>query len=119
MMKLLLLLLLGFSILLSAPAFHEKKTFDLSNNETFSGYVKGDEHLNWIESEEGEILLFSKQNNRYEYALIKKGELVPSGIEKEKSMQHKRAFNDLFKEEVLNLWKTKRDREFQRRRHQP
>ena len=69
-------------MLLSAPAFHAQKSFELETGETFQGYLKGDEHLNWIESDSGEVLLFSKERNRYEYAQIKDNELVASGIAK-------------------------------------
>lgn len=116
-MKSLILSLITFSLLLSAPAFHEKKVFELSNNDSFSGYLKGDEHLNWIESDEGDILVFNQQSHRYEYAIIKENNLVPSGVEKAKGL-HKRSLQHTSKYEVLELWKIKRECEFERRRNQ-
>ncbi len=115
-MKILLLSILTSTLLLCAPAFHAKKQFELSSGEAFSGVVKGDEHLNWIESEEGEVLLFNKQNNRYEYAEIKEGELVPSGVEKKPHTSKKTRASKLSKEALYKLWKKKRNDEFQRRK---
>jgi len=116
-MKLLILSLITSSLLLAAPAFYDKKEFELSNGETFSGHLKGDEYLNWIESDEGEILLFNRQSKHYEYAEIKDEELVPSGIEKNPDTQKRTRSSELSKEKVYNLWKTKREKELNRRQH--
>jgi small nuclear ribonucleoprotein (snRNP)-like protein len=113
-MKLFLLSIATVSLLFSAPAFHDKKEFELSNGTTFSGHLKGDEHLNWIASDTGEILLFNKENNRYEYAVIKDNTLLPSGVEK--NTHKKTRASELTKERLHKLWKMKRDKEFQRRK---
>ncbi len=114
-MKILLLSILTSALLFCAPAFHAKKQFELSSGEAFNGTVKGDEYLNWIESDEGEILLFNKQNKRYEYAQIKEDELVPSGVEKKPHTLKKTRASKLSKEALYKLWKKKRNDELRRR----
>ncbi len=115
-MKLLLLFITTISLLFSAPAFHGKKSFELENGETFKGYVKGDEHLNWIESESGEILLFNKKNSRYEYAEIRNSELMASGIQKKLHVKKRTAKPLLEKEDLYKLWKKRRNNALSRRK---
>ena len=79
-MRLLIFLLLGGQLLLAAPAFHGKRTFTQPDGTVVEYRLQGDEHLNWVESESGDILLFSEKNRRLEHATIKDGILQPSGI---------------------------------------
>ena len=109
-MKILFLLITTLSILFCAPAFHGKKIFELENGETFQGYVKGDEYLNWIESERGEVLLFNNRSNRYEYAQILDNELIASGVEKKLHVKTRTAVPSLKKESLYKLWKEKRSK---------
>ncbi|MEA2110868.1 MAG: hypothetical protein U9P71_02345 [Campylobacterota bacterium] len=114
-MKLLFLLTTITSLLFCAPAFHGKKNFALENGNTFSGYIKGDEHLNWIESDEGEVILFNKEHNRYEYATIKENKLIPSGVAKKAQTKQRKSATSISKEQLHDLWKKKRSDEFKRR----
>ncbi len=68
------------SLLLAAPAFHGKRTFTQPDGTEVTYRLQGDEHLNWMESENGDILLFSKKNKRLEFAEIRNGTLQPSGV---------------------------------------
>jgi len=79
-MKYLIIFALFTQLLTAAPAFQGKRTFTQPDGTTITYRVQGDEHLNWVESESGDILLFSKKNKRYEYAQISNGTLKASGI---------------------------------------
>ena len=68
------------SLLLAAPAFHGKRIFTQPDGTGVTYQLQGDEHLNWIASQNGDILLFSKKNKRLEFAEIKGGTLKPSGV---------------------------------------
>jgi hypothetical protein len=117
-MKLFFLLLASVSLLLSAPAFHAKKSFELEDGTYFEGYLKGDEHLNWIESDSGEILLFNTKSHRYEYAKIKDDALIPSGIAKSSTPKSQAILPHISKEELYQLWEFRRNSELQRRTQQ-
>ncbi len=78
-MKYLLIFALFIPLLNAAPAFHGKRTFTQSDGTEVTYRLKGDEHLNWMESENGDILLYSKKNRRIEFAKINNGSLEASG----------------------------------------
>ena len=79
-MKYLIVLSFITSILLAAPAFHGKRTHTQPDGTEVTYRLQGDEHLNWMESENGDILLYSKKNKRLEYAEIKDNTLKASGV---------------------------------------
>ena len=79
-MKYLVILSFISSLLLAAPAFHGKRIFTQPDGTVVTYQLQGDEHLNWIASQKGDILLFSKKNRRLEFAEIKNNELKPSGV---------------------------------------
>ncbi len=47
---------------------------------TFIGHAQGDEFLHYIQTQEGDILLYNPKTKNYEYAIIKDDRLVPSGV---------------------------------------
>ncbi len=110
-----ILLLVFTSFLFAAPAFQNNVILRDSHSDPFYAQLKGDEYLNWFESDTGEILLFNKQNKRYEYARIVNGALVPSGIEK-RAHTNKRSRPNLTAKEVRKLWKERREKALQRRK---
>jgi hypothetical protein len=79
-MKYLLILSFITSLLTAAPAFQGKRTFTQPDGTEVTYRQQGDEHLNWAESESGDILLFSKKNKRFEFAEIRDNMLEASGI---------------------------------------
>ena len=79
-MRYFVLLSFIISLLLAAPAFHGKRTFTQPDGTVVEYRVHGDEHLHWNETENGDILLYSKKNNRLEFAEIRNGTLQPSGV---------------------------------------
>ncbi len=56
------------------------KTFRQADGSSFKGIVRGEEFFNYIELANGYICLYNKESRRYEYALVKDGKLLPSGI---------------------------------------
>jgi len=107
-MRPLLLLLLSIQLLLAAPAYPGKRTFTQPNGTVIEYRVQGDEHLHWNETENGDILLYSKTNVRMEFAEIKDGTLQPSGIPFSTSSTAAGAAK-LTKEEIAELHKKRRD----------
>lgn len=105
--------------LTAAPAFQGKKTFHQNDGSVFSAHIKGDEYLNWIETDTEDILLFNKKNNQYEHAVIKDNELKPSGDSFVPSSAHKKAAlldKKLKKNQLRELWEKKRQEAFQKRK---
>lgn len=99
-------------MLFAAPAFHGKRTFTQPDGTVVEYRAQGDEHLHWNETENGDILLYSKKNKRLEFAEIKNGILQPSGVPvseakgaKAPSMKSAK----LSREEVVKLHKKRRD----------
>ena len=117
-MKPLLLLLLIASALWSAPAYTQKRMFKQPDGTDVPVRSQGDEYLNWIETDDGEILLLNKREKQLEYAIIKDKKLKPSG----KAFKSPKARNNtprlhpkITKEELRKLWKEKRKEEMLRR----
>jgi hypothetical protein len=79
-MRHLILFALFAQLLLAAPAFQGKRTFTQPDGTVVEYHAQGDEHLNWMESENGDILLYSKKNKRLEHAEIKDNTLKASGV---------------------------------------
>ncbi len=78
-MKLLLITLFTFITLNAAPAFQGNRTFIQPDGSVVNYQNKGDEHLHWSETSEGEIIIFEQEKRRFEYAEIENGELKSSG----------------------------------------
>ncbi len=78
-MKYIVLITLLISQLYSAPARGGIREFTQADGSTFKAIAKGNHHLNWIESENGEILKYNQKTKNYEIAEIKNENLLPSG----------------------------------------
>jgi hypothetical protein len=83
-MKYILILFLITTNLFSAPAYNAKRVFTQSDGEEFMARASGNHHLNWIESEDGEILRYNPKTKNYEYAVIKNNHLDASGYKYQK-----------------------------------
>ena len=55
------------------------QTFTQSDGSTFEGRLKGDAFMHWVEATDGTALIFNKKSAMFEYAVIKDGDLIPSG----------------------------------------
>ncbi len=108
-MKYILILSFILSLLAAAPAFHGKRTFTQPDGTEITYRLQGDEHLNWIESESGDILLYSKKDKRLEFAEIKNGTIKASGIAFSKKNMIASNRPKLSKEEIITLHKKRRD----------
>ena len=106
-MKLLIIIAFLSQLLYSAPAFQGKRTFTQPDGTVVEYRAQGDEHLNWMESENGDILLYSKKNKRLEFAEIKNSTLQASGVAFSKKASSERT--QISKEELSALHKERRD----------
>lgn len=119
-MKLLLIITLLFTHIFAAPAYSKLREFKQADGTTFKARANGNQHLNWIEDENGEILKYNKNSGNFEYAQIKEQRLKASGVRYDKSNSQKarsRAqINKLDKTTVSELWATKQKEAHQRKR---
>jgi hypothetical protein len=123
-MKYLLILSLLASYLFAAPAFHGKRTFTQPDGTVVEYRVQGDEYLHWNETENGDILLYSKKHRRLEFAEIEDGTLQPSGIPYSKPDTSKAPSVTpckLTREEIAELHRKRRDEHLSKMksRHHP
>lgn len=78
-MKLLTIFLTVVTLAFGAPAFSGHRTFTQPDGTIIHYQLKGDEYLHWLETREGDIVLYNEKENCLEYAQIKDGVLVSSG----------------------------------------
>jgi len=111
-MKTILIILLINSYLFSAPAFNKLREFKNADGTTFMARGAGNHHLNWIETQEGDILKYNKDSKNYEYAKIKNSSLNASGskYEKNSSIRTKSIsrIQKISRDELSNLIQLKR-----------
>lgn len=69
MKKTILISLVG-SYLSASSALPMETKFVNSDNSSFYGTKKGDEHLNWIEDKNGNVIKYNPSTKNYEYAKI-------------------------------------------------
>lgn len=108
-MKYIIIITILLSTLHSAPARGGDRSFKQDDGLTFVGQAKGNQHLNWIESSDGEILKYNSITRNYELAEIKDNKLKASGIkygDKTKKATSLKT-TTLKKEDVYKLWETK------------
>lgn len=72
-------ILLAVSVLSAAPAYERTRSYTQPDGTSFKGTPKGDEYLNWIETENGDIVLYNKETKRYEQATVGEEALQTSG----------------------------------------
>ncbi len=111
-MKTVLIILLLSSYLLSAPAFNKLRVFKNADGTTFMARGAGNQHLNWIETTDGEILKYNQDSRNYEFAKIKNNSLQASGKKyiKNSSIRTRsiRRIQKIGREELSNLMQLKR-----------
>ncbi len=84
-MKITLLFILLASQLFSAPALDKMRKFTNADGSTFMAKGQGNQHLNWIKTQDGEILKYNKESRSFEYAVIKENALRASGVKYEQN----------------------------------
>ncbi len=110
-MKYIFILFTLVSVLFSAPARDGSRVYTQKNGEIFSGHPRGDEHLHWIESADGEILRYNPVTKNYELAEIRGNSLAPSGKKYISGVKRASSRNahSLSTKSVLKLWRKKRE----------
>jgi len=107
-MKIVLLVLLTMSQLLSAPAYSKTREFKNADGSTFIAKARGNQHLNWIETVDGEILKYNVETKNYEYAKIQDRSLKASGVKYENNNSIRARsigrVNKIEKDELGELW---------------
>jgi uncharacterized protein YxeA len=102
------------TLLAAAPAFHGVRTFIQNDGSSFQAHMQGDEYLSWIETADGEILVYDKKGQNYDYAVIADEKLKSSGEKYTKSngnnLRMARPFRSVSKEELYRLWRLKRQK---------
>ncbi|DAB29187.1 MAG TPA: hypothetical protein CFH84_11085 [Sulfurimonas sp. UBA12504] len=107
-MKTMILLFISCVLLFGAPAFDGLREFTNADGTTFMAKAQGNQHLNWIQTQDGEILKYNEETKNFEYATIQENRLIPSGIKYEKNSLKKASalqkVNKLDKSELSKLW---------------
>lgn len=110
-MKYILLCTLALTQIFAAPALDRMREYTSSDGTTFMAKGQGNHNLNWIKTQDGEILKYNSESKNYEYAQIKENKLRASGVKYEKdnstrarSIGH---INKLDTEELHKLWTQK------------
>ena len=103
-MKVIFFLTCLFLLLQAAPAREASHTFVQSDASSFSAKQKGDEYLHWLESVEGDIIIYNRESGNYEYGVIKGDTLRASGIIYKEGERKVRSI----KNDILKLWQKKR-----------
>lgn len=110
-MKTLFFLLFSSALLFSAPALDALREFTNADGTTFMAKAQGNQHLNWVQTQDGEILKYNQTTKNFEYAKIEKDALTASGVkyEKENSMRARalHQINKIDKKALSNLWNQK------------
>jgi len=111
-MKFLLLFFLLLNLLQAAPAFDKMREFRQADGTTFMAKGQGNQHLNWIETKNGDILRYNQESKNYEYAEIENNTLQASGEKYKKETQLKakslKTQTKLSKDSLYKLWNQKR-----------
>ena len=79
-MKILIILLTFSTNIFAVSAFNGLQTFTNNDGTSFSGRLNGDEYLNYITDEKGNIIVHNPSNKNFEYGVITDGKLQPSGV---------------------------------------
>ncbi len=115
-MKILFIILLTISYLISAPAFKKMREFKNSDGTVFMAQGQGNHHLNWIKTEDGEILKYNKESKDFEYAEIDTDTLKASGTRYEKNNSRRaRSLGRVNKIDETQLYELLKKRQKQRR----
>jgi len=111
-MKFLLLFFFLLNTLQAAPAFDKMREFKQADGTTFMAKGQGNQHLNWIETKNGDILRYNQKSKNYEYAQIVDNTLKASGEKYQSSRALKakslKTQTKLSKDSLYNLWSQKR-----------
>ena len=85
--------------------------FTQPDGQKLTGYVRGDEYLNWIKLTDGSIVIYNPKSRQYEYAIIENNELRSSNIKVNKTKVNRTSsqINSLQENELFKLRKKKKE----------
>ena len=119
-MKILLIFLILIANLYSAPAYNKTREFKQADGTTFEAKAFGNQHLNWIQTSDGEILKYNSKNKNFEYATIKENRLTESGVRYERGNSIRARsigkVNKIDKEQLYKLWSKKQKESNERKK---
>jgi len=64
------------SMAFAVPAYQAHQTFAQPGGATFSGTLQGDEWLNWVTTDDGDVVVKNSEDKTWRYAEIQNGNLV-------------------------------------------
>ncbi len=118
-MKLLLIFSLLLAQIYAAPAFNKLREFKQADGSTFEARAYGNQHLHWIQTPQGEILLYNAKSKNFEYATIQNNTLKPSGTKYDQKnsirARSQARVNKVDKEELYKLWSLKQKEFYEKR----
>ncbi len=118
-MKLLLIFSLLLVQLFGAPAFNKLREFKQADGTTFTARAFGNQHLHWIQTPEGEVLLYNSKSKNFEYAKIQNNTLKPSGTKYDQKnsirARSQARVNKIDEEELNKLWSLKQKEFYEKR----
>lgn len=106
------ILLVSSAILCAAPARDGQRYYKQPNGTVFSGQSKGDAFFHWIETSDGEIVIYNAKSRQYEKADISSEALKSSGkmFKPSKTRSENRTADSLTekRKQLHHLWIKKR-----------
>lgn len=115
-----LILILTSNVVNASVAFNGKITKELKDGSIIKYTNHGDEHFNWIKSDDEEYIIYNKKSKQYEYlTLDEDNNIVPSNIKYNKK-SYAREFNvdgaqnspkrkKINKNDLIKEWKKRRN----------
>ena len=119
LISLIIILLTVFTMNLKAvPAAPYLITFAQPDGSTFQAHLKGDENFSWIETQNKQVLVKSKNSGFFEFAIIEEDEekrlkLVPSGVpvikRGQSALRFAQGIPNVTREQLGKMWQSKID----------
>ena len=110
-------MLSGFALnLMAVPAAPFLITFAQPDGSIFQAHLRGDEHFSWIETENKQVIVKSKDSGYFEFALLKlddknRLELVPSGTpvikHGQSALKSDTDLPNISREQLGKIWQSK------------
>ena len=104
--------------LMAVPAAPYLITFAQPDGSAFQAHLKGDENFSWIETQNKQVLVKSKNSGFFEFAIIEEDEekrlkLVPSGVpvikRGQSALRFAQGIPNVTREQLGKMWQSKID----------
>ena len=102
----------------AVPAAPYLITFAQPDGSTFQAHLKGDENFSWIETQNKQVLVKSKNSGFFEFAIIEEDEekrlkLVPSGVpvikRGQSALRFAQGIPNVTREQLGKMWQSNID----------